>query len=404
MSVSAIKEKISEKLRIMTMKKVFLFLSVIAISLGSIAQKGKVTSANSFIDQGMLDKAKEAIDQALANEKSMNWTNTYFVKGELCQAIYKADNPKYNTFYQDPLSEAYTSYEKAIQLDPKGGTKKKILAGMVYNSLAMGLFSQGSKKFEANDFEGALKAFSVQIKITESDLFAGGIDTGMYFNAGLAAQNAGKYPQAIKYFEKCGELKYQGIIPFYHIYQCIIGQGDTIKAEAYLLDLPNKFPGDNTVNFQLADLYLKSNKPDEALKYLEKAKEGDPDNYSLWFASGITYLNQFKYDEAIVELTRALEIKSDLAETHYAIGASYINKAYEMSQKANDIMDVKKYEEAINELNKVYTRALPYMQKAYELNPADKSTMMSLKELYYRLKMTNEYNEIKAKIDALEQK
>ncbi len=86
------------------------------------------------------------------------------------------------------------------------------------------------------------------------------------------------------------------------------------------------------------------------------------------------------------------------------MGASYINKAYEMNQKANDIMDVKKYEEAVNELNKVYSKALPYMQKAYELNPNDKYTLMSLKELYYRLKMTKEYDEIKAKLDSLEQK
>jgi tetratricopeptide (TPR) repeat protein len=352
----------------------------------------------------MLDKAKDAIDQALTNEKSKDWFTTYFVKGKLCQAIFKADNPKYNTFYEDPLGEAYASYEKAMQLDVKGSTKKKIIANMIYNSLALDLFSQGSKKFEANDYEGALKAFDIQIIITESDKFAGGIDTGMYFNAGLAAQNAGKFNEAIKYYEKCGEMKYLGISPYFRIYESILGQGDTVKAEQYLLDLPKKFPGDNTVNFQLADLYLKSNKPDEALKYLKMAKEKDPENYSLWFATGITYLNQEKFDDAITELTRALEIKSDLAETHYALGASYINKAAAMFIKANDIMDVNKYEAAINEANAVYAKALPYMKKAYELNPNDIYTMQSLKELFYRLKMTNEYNEIKAKIDAIEKK
>ena len=392
------------KIKKIIMKKLFLLLTVITVSFGAIAQKGKVTSAQSFIDQQMLDKAKEAIDQALADEKSMNWFNTFFVKGKLCQAIFDADNPKYNAYYADPLAEAYASYEKAMQLDTKGATKKKIIAQMIYNSLAQQLYAQGSKKFQDSDYEGALKAFSVQIKINESDMYAGGVDTGMYFNAGLAAQNAKKFDEAMKYYEKCGELKYLGINPYFRIYECILGKGDTTKAEAYLLDLPKKFPGDNTINFQLADLYLKSNKPTEALIYLGRAKEADPNNYSLWFASGITYLNLQKYDEAITELTRALEIKSDLAETHYAMGASYINKAYEMNQKANDIMDIKKYEEAVVELNKVYVKALPYMQKAYELNPNDKYTMLSLKELYYRLKMTKEYDELKAKLDALEQK
>jgi len=392
------------KIKIIIMKKFFLLLVVIFISLGAMAQKGKVTSAQSFIDQGMLDKAKEAIDQALVDEKSKEWTNTYFVKGKLCQAIFQADNPKYNAYYEDPLAEAYDAYEKSMQLEEKGATKKKIIAGMVYNSLAGDLYAQGSKKFEAGDYAGAYKSFASQIKINESEMFAGGIDTPMYFNAGLAAQNAGKFAEAMKYYEKCGELKYQGITPFYQIYQCILAQGDTAKAEAYLLDLPNKFPGDNTVNFQLADLYLKSNQPDNALKYLKIAKESDPDNYSLWFAAGITYLNQEKFDEAITELTRAIELKSDIAEPYYALGASYINKAAAMFIKANDIMDVNKYEVAINEANAVYAKALPHMQKSYELNPNDKYTMLSLKELFYRLKMTKEYDEIKAKLDALEQK
>ena len=125
------------------MKKLFLLLTVISISFSAIAQKGKVTSALSFIDQGTLDKAKEAIDQAMVNEKTMNWFNTYFAKGKLCQAVYKSENPKFKAFYTDPLGEAYAAYEKAMELDTKGSTKKKIITNMIYNSLALDLYSQG---------------------------------------------------------------------------------------------------------------------------------------------------------------------------------------------------------------------------------------------------------------------
>ena len=142
--------------------------------------------------RALLDKAKEAIDQALVDEKSMNWSNTYFAKGKLCQATFKSDNPKFKEFYADPLAEAYAAYEKAMELDPKGGIKKKIITNMIYNILAMDLFNQGSTKFEAKDYEGALKSFETQIKITESDKYVGAIDTGMYYNAGLAAINSGK--------------------------------------------------------------------------------------------------------------------------------------------------------------------------------------------------------------------
>ena len=40
----------------------------------------------------------------------------------------------------------------------------------------------------------------------------------------------------------------------------------------------------------------------------------------------------------------------------------------EMFVKANEIMDVKKYSDAIDEANAVYAKALPYMEKAHELN------------------------------------
>lgn len=288
------------------MKKFLLLIAAVSISLGMMAQKGKVTSALSFIDQGALDKAKESLDQAMANEKSKDWFNTYFAKGKLAQAVYEADDPKYSTYFQDPLAEAYAAYEKAMELDTKGGIKKRIITNMIYNALAMDLLAQGIKRFEEKEFEGALKSFATQIEITESDKYAGVPDTGMYYNAGLAAINAKNYEEALKYFQKCADMKYQGLITHIQIYECYLGQGDTIKAENYLLDLPNKFPGDNMAIFQLIDFYQKSNKYDEAFKYMKIAKEQDPNNYSLYLSSGIMYLNQYKYDEAIEELVRAI--------------------------------------------------------------------------------------------------
>jgi tetratricopeptide (TPR) repeat protein len=202
------------------MKKIFLLLTLFTFSLAAMSQKGKVTSAISYTDQGMLDKAKEAIDQALVNESTMNWFNTYFAKGKLCQALFESENPVFKALYSDPLEEAFASYEKAIELDPKGTVKKKIITSLIYNSLAINLYNQGSTRFEAKDFEGALKSFEIQIKINEGDKYAGPVDTGMYYNAGLAALNAKKYKDAIRYFEKCAEMKYFGVKPYFDMPTC----------------------------------------------------------------------------------------------------------------------------------------------------------------------------------------
>jgi tetratricopeptide (TPR) repeat protein len=391
------------------MKKFFLLIAAISISFAAMSQKGKVTSALSYIDQGILDKAKDAIDQALVNESTINWFNTYFAKGKLCQATFESDNPKFKAFYPDPLEEAYASYEKSMELDAKGTIKKKIITNMIYNSLAVNLYAQGSSRFTDKDYAGALKSFETQIKITEGNMYVGAVDTGMYYNAGLAAVNSAKYNEAIKYFEKCAEMKYLGITPYYQIYESYLGLGDTIKAESILTGLSSKFPDDKTITLQLIDLYIKSNKNEEALKYIKVAKENDPNNYSIFFAAGIIYLNENRYDEAITELTRSIEIKGDLYDTQYGIGAAYINKAADMFLKANEIMDVKKYSDAIDLANAVYAKALPYMEKAHELKPDDVYAMRSLQELYYRLKQKDpslapKYEAIKAKLAEIDKK
>ncbi len=386
------------------MKKFFLLIAAVSISFGAIAQKGKVTSALSYIDQGILDKAKEALDQALANESTANWFNTYFAKGKLCQASFQSKDPKINALYADPLAEAYTAYEKAMELDPKGTVKKKIITGSIFNNLAVDFYNQGSQRFEAKDYAGALESFESQIKITESDIYVGAVDTGMYYNAGLAAVNSGKYKDAIKYFQKCAEMKYMGITPYFQMSEAYLAAGDTANAESTLTGLSAKFPDDKNVTLQLIDLYIKGNKNAEAQKYIKVAKETDPNNYSLYLASGIIFLNELKYDDAITELTKSIELKGDVYDSQYGLGAAYINKAADMFKAANEIMDVKKYSDAIDQANAVYAKALPYMEKANEIKPDDVYSMRSLQELYYRLKMTDKYTTIKAKLDAIDKK
>jgi tetratricopeptide (TPR) repeat protein len=386
------------------MKKFLLLIAAIGISYVAMPQKGKVTSALNYIDQGILDKAKENIDQALLDEKSKDWFNTYFAKGQLCQASFKSENPKYKALYPDPLTEAYASYEKAMQLDPKGTVKKKMLTGTVYNSLAVNFYNQGSTRFEAKDYAGALQSFQSQIKLTESDVYVGAVDTGMYYNAGLAAVNSGKFNDAVTYFQKCADMKYMGITPYFNMSEAYLALHDTAKAESVLTGLNTKFPNDKNVTLQLIDLYIKSSKNDEALKYIKVAKESDPNNASLFFAAGIIYLNQFKYDDAIPELTKSVELKGDVYDTQYGLGAAYINKAADMFKAANEIVDVKKYSDAIDQANTIYAKALPYMEKAHDLKPDDVYAMRSLQELYYRLKMTDKYTVIKAKLDAIDKK
>ena len=204
------------------MKKFFSLLLAISFSLGAFSQMGKVTSALSFIEQNLLDKAKESLDQALVNEKSKDNPKTYFAKGKLAQACFKSENATFKALYPNPLDTAYASYEKALKLDQKGSIEKQYKLNSIYLYLANDYIAQGVKAFEGKEYEPALAAFESNIKISASPNYIGAIDTGIYFNAGLAAYNAKLYDRAVPHFQKCIELKYEGTTPWFLLYNCFI--------------------------------------------------------------------------------------------------------------------------------------------------------------------------------------
>ena len=69
-----------------------------------------------------------------------------------------------------------------------------------------------------------------------------------------------------------------------------------------------------------------------------------------------------------------------------------------MVEKANAIMDNEEYEKAKTAAEAQFTNALPYMENAHELNPADIATMETLKILYYRMQMMEKHEVIVKKL------
>lgn len=388
------------------MKKFLVLLLAISVSLGAVAQMGKVTSAMSFMDQQppLLDKAKEALDEALVNEKSKENAKTYFAKGRLCQEVFRTDNPAYKKLIANPLEEAYAAYEKARSLDPKGGMDKQMKLGQTYLTLGNDFISQGVQMFEEQNFEAALTSFEFNIKVATSDLYVGVPDSGIYFNAGLAAYNGKLYERAIPHFEKCTEMKYEGTMPFFLMYNCYMSLKDMDNAEKTLKRVFEIYPDNQDVILQLVDFYMNNDKLEQAFSYINLAKEKDPNNFSLFWAEGVLYMKQDKYDEAIASLTKSIELKGDQYDTQFNLGVCYYNKAVEMFQKANEIMDAAKYNAAVAEANDVFMKAIPYFEMAATLKPDDADALRNLKELYFRLRTVKpeyetKYNEIMKKLE-----
>ena len=387
-----------------------LFVLLFAVTC-TFAQKGKVTSAKSYNDAGNLDKAVAAIEEAIDStnpktESSINWPGTWEARGEIYQAIFKSKDENYKKLSNDPLTVAYDSYMKALALDEKDKFSKSVKIKLTL--LISDLTNQAVTAFNEENYEKALKSFEQIMGIEATPVFKAddptSVDTVIIFNAGLAAYNAQNYDKAIKYYREAAKHKYSGARTYQLISTSYLLKKDTIGALDVLKEGLIEYPSNGTLLVEVINIYLNANKVDDALKYLDIAISQDPKNSSYYFAKGTLYDKLLKPEEATESYLKAIEFKEDYFDAYYNLGALYYNKGVKQIDVANAVPSnqPEKYEEEKNKADIEFKKAIPYMEKAHEVNPTDKFTMESLKTLYYRLKMLDKHAEIIEKMKNLQ--
>lgn len=383
------------------MKKVTLIL-ILLLSIGlANAQKSKVVSAYNYIkpQYNELDKAKEAIDAATVHESTANWDKTYYYRGQVYHTIFQSTDEKFRALHDNPLREAVDAYVKALELDEKGRYEKDIINRL--NTAAVQFLNKGIGDFNAQEYEKALEAFGNAAYVNGLPQI-NKIDTMAIFNAAIAADRAEKYDEAVKYYTKATELKYEGPKVFVFLSNAYKAKGDTAGSVTALQNGIEMWPEDNNMLMvELINYYLTAEKSDEALAYLERAIEKDPSNYTYDFAIGTLYEKKEDYDNAITHYQKSIDLNAEFFDSQYNMGAVYYNRAVAHYAKANDIppSDQAGYEAEIEKAKEQLKLALPFLEKAYELKDDDISTLQSLKEIYVRLQMYDKSKEMKARLD-----
>lgn len=378
------------------MKRITILIMLLIGFSTVFAQKGKVTSALNYITTGNLEKAKEAIEQAMTHEKSKDLAKTYYAKGRVLQAVAESKDTNIMKLYENPLPEAFKEYQKAIELDEKGKMEK--LVNLQYPLLSNDFITLGIEMFQAGKHKEAMEAFEYSLEIGKTPLFDGAVDTSVVFNAGLAAYNAKIWDKAIIYFTQSKDLEYDDPNLYPLMKESYMGSGDTLSAVNCLKEGFEKYPENEAIIINLINYYIESGANEEALEYLNIGIEADPDNYSYYFGKGLAYEKMDRVDEAIESYKKSIELKDDYFNTYYNLGALYFNRGVNQIEIANEIMDNEEYIIAKAKGDAEFAKALPYMEKGHEVNPEDVSTMETLKTLYYRLKMMDKHAEMDEKI------
>jgi tetratricopeptide (TPR) repeat protein len=399
------------------MKRTFILIALIISVSAVFAQKGKVSSAQSYKDAGKLDEAYTTIEETInpsndKSDKTIDWPRTWEVRGEIFQAIFSSDNENYKKLSENPLSEALKSYKKALELDDKDRNDNAVKIKLTL--LISDFTNQAVQAFNDNNYELALQSFKQILEIEGMPLMKDeenpqAVDTVIIFNAGLAAYNAEKYDEAIKYYEEAAKHDYNGARTFELIASCYVMQQDTAAAlETYQRGF-EKYPETSSILVGMINIYLNSDKVDDAMKYLELAIEQDPENASFHFAKGSLYDKIGDIEKAIEAYKSAIELKDDFADAYYNLGAIYYNEGVKQIEVANSVPtnEPEKYEEEKSKADVHFKKAIPPMEKAAEYSKDAPQTQMSsletLKTLYYRLKMMDKFDEVNAKLEELKQ-
>lgn len=298
--------------------------------------------------------------------------------------------------YDKPLPEAMKSLKKVEELDSDKKLTKKIKDA--YSRLKKDFERQGIESYMAEDFKEAFNSFKSSVEINLMDMNNSVIDTTIIFNTGMTASKAGLDQESIKYYELAKSYNYPEPALYVYLKNKYYAIEDTAKGIETLKEGFEKFPGSNDIVIELINYYLMNNQADEALDYIKIAQEKDPGNISLIFAEGTLYDKKGDYEKAIETYKKTTELQPDFFNGYFNLGVVYYNRAQKLYEEASGIRDNTKYEAAIKEADEILAESIPSMEKCHELKPEDTAVLDVLKSVYYRLKMTDKYNDIKEKL------
>ena len=384
-------------------------------------------------DISYLMKAKENIDLATNNEETKNQVKTYSYRFRIYMHLFaenlKAEDKKLLSSINDKNERLQTAYgnvsilefveaskslDKLQELDSKMIEKlsktdannseeegKLFLAVMqmqVYQSnLATGRYN--SKKYdEAADFFHSLAASNT----------TGKKDTSNFYNACISAQKSKNVAKIITYNKKMIDLQIASPYNYQTIYDAFLSQNDSLNALQYLKIGRAEFSNDVYLMNRETEVFLKNGQQEKALTNLQIAIEKDPSNAQLFLVLGNVYDNLANpkgkngkdttkpadYDNLVAKSAqhyqKAIDLKPTNEESYfnalYNLGALYNNYGGTLYNKAMEKTTMSSVSKKQKDLDlssmEYYKKAIPFLEQALVIKPADRAALTALRKLY----------------------
>lgn len=439
-----IMKRIKIKNKSIKMKKQILVLSAFVLSMTVFGQKEELKTAEKAIKSNDFNTAIAAINQAeglIGNADQKTKAKFYYLKG---LALYQ------NGSNQADFEKVGVAFNELIDYEKETNKAKYTneIAGLI-NTLITNIANTASSDYEnasmtkaPEDYLKAAKGFAQVYALSPND-------TVFLDNAALLFYFGEDYDTSIKSYEKLIDLNYTGISTQYIATNKSDGKdivysdkkamdlqvklgiaenpreekkeskrdmmfkylslnysklGDNEKALEYILKGREEFPTSYSLLIDEANIHYQNGDEEMFKQRLEEAIELNPTEPSLYYNVGVMNMNQKKIDEAIKYFEKAIELQPDYADAYNNIGAAIIESANPIIEEMNkSLSDFAKYDKLQAQQLEIYKKAVPYYEKAFELNKSNLSVVTTLMGLYENLEMTDKLNEIRPIFDELRQ-
>lgn len=348
-----------------------------------------------------LGKADSIADGVVVGDKTLSELTYPWLKIYIAAGVVDAWIPTQTIKDEDLAAVALDSYNKAYEMDNK--TASKLAEGL--KQLESYYSQNGNVYMEVTRYAEAAYAYAQAYKVQESPAFTGQKDPSYLYYAGYlytvdGATNSASYVKGAEMLTKALEAGYtdpDGNI-YYYLYHCYYGQTDSSvrvanmqRAKDLLMEGLAKFPKNDRIVEGLINVYTSDSNvgdPTELIKMVDGALERDPKNKDMWFGRGRIFYSMKNYDESIASFKKVVELDPNDAQSMYFLGYFYIAKGDALNDEINkrDYKSMAAYNEDQKSVNAIYMEAIPYLEKAHELNPTDFATVETLKVLCFRLR------------------
>ncbi|MFH6769023.1 tetratricopeptide repeat protein [Gaetbulibacter aquiaggeris] len=185
-----------------------------------------------------------------------------------------------------------------------------------------------------------------------------------------------------------------------------VSKDDNDNALAAMKDAREESPDDINLLLSEANIYYKMGNTEEFKNLLQLATTKDPNNAELQYNLGVIAAESDHPEEAMSYYKKAIEIDANYINAYINSAALVLNKEQALIEEMNGLGTSKKDDLRYDELRKmrqdVYKEAVPYLEKALEIDPKNISAAKTLHNIYGVTGEKAKHDAMQKIVDALE--